>query len=87
MAEKPETKTDSPIYSIRVEGGLTAEWSNWFEGLTITRLGETETLISGPINDQSALFGLLKKIRDLGIPLISVNQSVNKNSQGENNEK
>jgi len=87
MAEKPETKTDSPIYSIRVEGGLTAEWTDWFEGLTITRVGESETLISGPINDQSALFGLLKKIRDLGIPLISVNQSVNKTIQGEKNEK
>ncbi len=66
-------KMDRPyIYEIRVEGLLTERWSDWFEGLTIRQDSGGETLLSGPLIDQSALHGVLMKIRDLGLPLISV---------------
>jgi hypothetical protein len=59
-------------YEIRVEGRLGAEWSGWFDGLAITNLPGGETLLSGPVADQAALFGILVRIRDLGLPLVSV---------------
>lgn len=61
------------IYQIRVEGHLEQDWGDWFEGLTITLKDDGDTLLTGPIVDQAALFGLLKKVRDLGMPLLSVN--------------
>jgi hypothetical protein len=61
-------------YQIRISGQLGDQWSDWFEGLTITLEEDGYTLLSGPVVDQSALHGLLKKVRDLGIPLISVNR-------------
>jgi hypothetical protein len=65
-------KSDRPmIYQIRIEGHLGPRWSGWFEGLTITPEGDGETLLTGPVADQAALHGLLRKVRDLGIPLIS----------------
>ncbi len=68
-------KMDHPhIYEIRVEGVLTDRWSGWFEGLTIRQDSGDETLLSGPLVDQSALHGVLMKIRDLGLPLISVHR-------------
>lgn len=82
MAEQSDTKSTQFNYSIRVEGWLPPEWSEWFDGLTITPDSNGETLISGFVEDQSALYGLLKKIRDLGLPLISVN-SIIKKYQGE----
>ncbi|HSO27087.1 MAG TPA: hypothetical protein VLS48_03390 [Anaerolineales bacterium] len=60
-------------YEIRVEGWLTEQWAEWFEGLSIT-LENGETLLSGPVADQAALYGLLRKVRDLGLPLVSVNR-------------
>ncbi len=64
---------DSPmIYQIRIEGHLGARWVDWFEGLTITLEEDGKTLLSGPVLDQSALYGLLKKVRDLGMPLVSL---------------
>jgi hypothetical protein len=60
-------------YQIRVEGRLSDQWADWFEGLTITSTENGETLITGWVTDQAALHGLLKKVRDLGLPLISVN--------------
>ena len=60
------------VYQIRIEGHLGREWTDWFEGLTLTALGNGETLLTGPVVDQSALYGLLRKVRDLGIPLLSV---------------
>jgi hypothetical protein len=66
-------ETPPLIYEIRVAGHLSPQWMDWFEGLTIT-LENGETRLTGPIADQAALFGLLKKIRDLGLPLLSVHQ-------------
>jgi hypothetical protein len=60
------------IYEIRVQGALNAKWSDWFDGLTISVRDNDETLLSGPVADQAALHGLLTKIRDLGLPLLSV---------------
>ncbi len=60
------------VYQIRVAGHLDQQWTDWFEGLTITLEDSGETLLTGPVVDQAALHGLLKKVRDLGIPLLSI---------------
>jgi hypothetical protein len=60
------------IYQIVVKGHLDNEWSDWFDGLTITLVDNGETILSGPIVDQTALHGVLIKIRDLGLPLLSL---------------
>jgi hypothetical protein len=62
------------IYQIRIKGHLGHQWTDWFEGLTITLEDNGETLLTGPVVDQAALHGLLKKVRDLGMPLLSVNR-------------
>ena len=59
-------------YEIRIKGHLDDKWADWFEGLTLTREDNGETLLTGPVVDQAALHGLLRKVRDLGMPLISV---------------
>ena len=61
-------------YEIRLKGYLDARWTDWFEGLTITRADNGETVLRGPVVDQAALHGVLRKVRDLGLPLIAVNQ-------------
>jgi len=64
---------DQPvIYQIRLKGRLSAQRSNMFEGLMITLAENGDTLLTGPVVDQAALFGLLRKVRDLGMPLLSV---------------
>jgi hypothetical protein len=69
-----ERTFDQPVvYQIRVKGHLGQRWADWFDGLTITLEKDGHTLLSGPVIDQSALHGVLKKIRDLGMPLLSVN--------------
>jgi len=60
-------------YEIRVKGHLDARWAAWFDGLTLTNGSDGTTIIRGPVADQAALHGLLPKVRDLGLPLISVN--------------
>ncbi len=60
-------------YEIRIKGHLNDRWIDWFEGMTLTREDNGDTLVTGPVIDQAALHGLLKKVRDLGMPLISVN--------------
>jgi hypothetical protein len=62
------------IYQFRIKGHLVPQWRNWFEGLTVTLEEDGNTLLSGTVVDQSALHGVLKKIRDLGMPLLAVNQ-------------
>ena len=59
-------------YEIRIKGHLAARWTDWFEGLTITALDNGETLLAGSVVDQAALHGVLRKVRDLGLPLLSV---------------
>jgi hypothetical protein len=59
-------------YQIRIKGHLGVEWADWFEGLTVTLEDNGDTLLTGPVIDQAALHGLLKKVRDLGLPLVSV---------------
>ena len=61
------------VYQIRVKSHLGSEWTDWFEGLTITQEESGDTLLTGPVVDQAALHGLLKKVRDLGMALVSVN--------------
>ena len=61
------------VYQIRIKGHLGQRWRDWFEGLTITLEEDGNTLLNGPVLDQSALHGILKKVRDLGMPLLSVN--------------
>ena len=74
MAEELDTKSDPDepmVYQIRLKGHLGPQWADWFEGLTITLEEDGETLMTGLVADQAALHGLLKKVRDLGMPLIS----------------
>ena len=69
----PTTNPSQPVvYQIRIKGHLGHQWTDWFEGLTITLEDNGDTLLTGPVIDQAALHGLLKKVRDLGMPLVSV---------------
>ncbi|MDQ5851774.1 MAG: hypothetical protein M3380_06785 [Chloroflexota bacterium] len=60
------------IYQIRIKGHLGREWTDWFGGLSITLEDNGDTLLTGPVVDQAALHGLLRRVRDLGMPLLSV---------------
>jgi len=60
------------LYEIRVKGNLDLRWSDWFDGFSITPVGDGETLLIGSVTDQAALHGVLHKIRDLGLPLLTV---------------
>lgn len=70
MIDKPPPNV--AFYEIRVKGHLDSQWATWFDGLTITLDENGDTLLSGPVADQAALHGLLKKVRDLGMSLVSV---------------
>ena len=59
-------------YEIRLKGHLDTRWAAWFDGLSLTHQGDGTTVIHGPVADQAALHGLLQKIRDIGLPLVSV---------------
>jgi len=74
-------------YEIRVKGHLAPHWSGWFEGFAIALKDNGETLLSGPVVDQAALYGVLMKIRDLGLPLISVKPVQGMPSPTENSSK
>jgi hypothetical protein len=76
MSNKLNSKTDPSqpmVYQIRLKGHLGRQWTDWFGGLTITLEDNGDTLLAGPVVDQAALHGLLRKVRDLGMPLLSVN--------------
>jgi hypothetical protein len=60
------------VYQIRIKGHLGRQWTDWFGGLTITLESNGETLLTGSVVDQAALHGVLKKVRDVGMPLVSV---------------
>jgi len=68
-----ESHSEPELYEIRIKGHLDGRWANWFEGMTITLEEDGNTLLAGPVIDQAALHGLLRKVRDLGLPLLSVN--------------
>ncbi len=68
----PADPDESGGYAIRIQGHLDDRWAARFEGLTLTREDNGDTLLIGPVVDQAALHGLLRKVRDLGMPLISV---------------
>ncbi len=63
------------VYQIRIKGHLGPQWTEWFGGLTITLEENGDTLLTGPVVDQAALHGLLRKVRDLGLPLTSVTRT------------
>jgi hypothetical protein len=72
MAEA-EIKSEGKTYQIKFKGHLEESWADWFDGLTFTHESDGTTTLTGEVVDQAALHGLLKKIRDLGLPLLSVN--------------
>jgi hypothetical protein len=65
--------SNAKVYEIRIKGHLEPRWVKWFDGLTITLEEDGDTLLTGLVVDQAALHGLLKKVRDVGLPLLSVN--------------
>jgi hypothetical protein len=70
----PNTDPRQPmIYQIRIQGHLGSEWTDWFGGLSISLEDNGDTLLTGPVIDQAVLHGLLRKVRDLGLPLLAVN--------------
>jgi hypothetical protein len=72
----PQTDPDQPVvYQIRIKGHLGPQWTEWFEGMAVTREENGDTLLTGPVVDQAALHGLIKKVRDLGLPLLSVKRT------------
>ena len=74
MSQTPAGHPGGPErYEIRLKGHLDSRWAAWFDGLSLTNENDGTTLIRGSVTDQAALYGLLQKTRDLGLPLISVN--------------
>jgi hypothetical protein len=74
LSTPPADHDRIPQYQIRIKGHLGSRWSAWFDGLTLTTEAGGITVITGPVVDQSALHGLLQKLRDVGIPLLSLTQ-------------
>jgi hypothetical protein len=75
------------VFEIRVKGHLDQHWSAWFDGLAISYDAEDNTLLRGPLIDEAALYGVLIKVRDLGVPLLAVNQVAVDSSQDEQGHK
>ena len=70
------------LYEIRLKGHLDTRWTDWFEGLSLTHASDGTTMLAGPVVDQAALYGVLRKVRDLGLPLVSVIQVEPKPADG-----
>jgi hypothetical protein len=68
----PDRQRKPTLYEVRVKGHLDDRWAEWFEGLSIARGGDDTTTLSGPVIDQASLHGVLRKVRDLALPLVSV---------------
>jgi hypothetical protein len=76
MSEKSTGRHhDAGRYEIRLKGHLHSRWAAWFDGMTLTTSSDGTTIIRGPVADQAALHGLLQKVRDIGLPLVSVTQA------------
>ena len=78
MSQHHDTATPpnrAPLYQIRLKGHLGREWTDWFAGMAVAQTEDGDTLLTGPVADQAALFGLLRKVRDLGLPLVSINET------------
>ena len=85
MTATPASTADQyepELYEIHLKGHLDDKWADWFEGLTITRADNGETLLRGQVVDQAALHGVLRQVRDLGLPLLSVIQVERKPANG-----
>lgn len=74
---------ESSLYQIRLKGHLSPQWATYFDGFTLTNSEHGEALLAGVITDQAALHGILAKIRDLGLPLLSVNRIDNERARKE----
>jgi hypothetical protein len=72
MLSKPPDEAPARVYEIRVEAHLDEDWAEWFGGLEVTTDDQGRTVLTGPIGDQAALYGLLAKLRDLGLPLLEL---------------
>lgn len=78
----PKIDSNQPItYQVRIKGHLGSQWANWFEGFTITLENNGDTLLTGPVVDQAALYGLVKRVRDMGMPLVSLTQVQSEETQ------
>ena len=75
------------FYKIRIGGHLDAQWQDWFDGMSVRLEADGTTLLSGPVPDQPALYGLLRKVHDLGLQLISVNQAADALDQQNSHDK
>jgi hypothetical protein len=69
-----DTSAGLGLYEIRIRGHLGSRWATWFDGMTLTTNSDGTTVIEGPVVDQAALHGLLRKLRDIGLPLLSLTQ-------------
>ena len=78
----PDDHQEAAQYEIRLKGHLDARWADQFENLSFTHASDGTTLLAGPVVDQAALYGVLRKVRDLGLPLLSVNQVDSKQANG-----
>jgi hypothetical protein len=74
----PSTSNTRPVYEIKIKGHIDGQWQAWFDDLVITLTDGGDTVMQGPIVDQAALYGMLKKINNLGLTLISVNSDLNR---------
>ncbi len=72
---RTDQRREARRYELRVEGHLDARWAAWFEGLSLTQMSDGTTVLHGTVADQPALHGLIQKLRDLGLPIVSVNQT------------